>query len=259
MNHLNEETRAKSSLVKRVLITGGSRGLGLALAEVFGRMGARVALVARTEGPLEQAVAQLRAQQIDAHGILGDSACKEHIHRVVGLAQASVGPIDTVVHNASVLGPVPMPLLGDLACEAFEATLQANLLGPFRLTKAMLGSLSLQASARIAFISSDAAVSAYPTWGAYGVSKAAADHLMRVFAAEHPQLSFFSFDPGEMDTTMHAAALPNADRSRLARPSDIATWIACNMHCEAGTRLVYPGEPEGSAALPAASVEVGAT
>lgn len=210
-----------------VLITGGSKGLGYALAETLGTQGARIALVARTEAPLTEAEGRLRAQGIDATAILGDVAHKEDIHRIVGLAHAALGQLDLVIHNAATLGPSgPMPLLGDLECEAFEHVLQTNVLGPFRLTKALLGKLSLQPGARVVFLSSDAAVHAYPGWGAYGVSKASSDHLMRSFAAENPEVQFLAFDPGEMDTEMHAAALPDTDRVSLRRPNDVARWIA---------------------------------
>ncbi|MGZ3700005.1 MAG: SDR family NAD(P)-dependent oxidoreductase [Bdellovibrionota bacterium] len=105
--------------------------------------------------------------------------------------------------------------------------LETNLLGPFRLMKAILPSLLLQKGGAVVNISSDAAVSAYPRWGAYGVSKAALDHLTRIFAAEleGQGVRFHAFDPGDMDTPMHLAAVPGADRSALRSPEESARRI----------------------------------
>lgn len=102
--------------------------------------------------------------------------------------------------------------------------MQTNLAGPFRLTRAVAGAMALNGRGTVVFISSDAAVEAYPGWGAYGLSKAAADHLARTLAVElGPRgVRVIAFDPGEMDTAMHAAALPDADRSALADPADVA-------------------------------------
>src|SRR5205085_2996754 len=117
-------------------------------------------------------------------------------------------------------------LLLDTECEDLEQVLETNLIGPFRLTKIVAGAMALRGSGAVVHISSDAAVAAYPRWGAYGVSKAALDHLNRSWAVEVPGVKFFSVDPGEMDTEMHAAAMPEADRSVLARPHDVARRIA---------------------------------
>ena len=106
--------------------------------------------------------------------------------------------------------------------------LDVNLIGPFRLTKAVVGSMALRGRGLIVGISSDAAVVGYPGWGAYGVAKAALDHLIRTWAAElaDSNVRFLSIDPGEMDTDMHAAALPEADRASLADPAEVAARIA---------------------------------
>ena len=149
------------------------------------------------------------------------------LHRIAGAAAALVGSPSILVHNASTLGPLlgsppRMPLLLDTACEDLERVLAVNLVGPFRLTKALAGPMLLARRGTVLFVSSDAATSAYPHWGAYGVSKAAADHLARTLAAELDPLRFFAVDPGEMDTQMHAAALPGADPATLARPGVVA-------------------------------------
>ena len=138
------------------------------------------------------------------------------MHRIAGAAAALVGPPSIVIHNASTLGPVPMPLLLDTECEDLERVLAVNLVGPFRLTKVLAGRWCSASAVVVLFVSSDAAVSAYARWGSYGVSKAAQDHLARSFAAELDPVRFFAVDPGEMDTKMHADAIPEAE-SGVAR------------------------------------------
>jgi NAD(P)-dependent dehydrogenase (short-subunit alcohol dehydrogenase family) len=213
---------------KSALITGASLGLGRALARQLADAGVKVVLVARNEEPLAKAVAHARAGGGEAHGLAFDVGDKEAIHRLAGAAAAAVGPIDILVHAASTLGPLPMPLLLDLECEALQRVLEVNLLGPFRLTKAIAGSMVLRERGVVLFVSSDAATEAYPRWGAYGVSKAASDHLARSFAAELaavPALRFLSVDPGEMNTRMHRQALPEADPTTLADPADVAARL----------------------------------
>jgi NAD(P)-dependent dehydrogenase (short-subunit alcohol dehydrogenase family) len=209
------------------LVTGASRGLGRALALALAAAGARVVLVARHEDALTDVVREIRAQGGVAHALAGDVGDKEAAHRLVGAAVALVGPIDLLVHNASTLGPTPLRLLLDTECEDLDAVLETNLVGPFRLTKIVAGSMALRGRGTIVHISSDAAVSAYPRWGAYGVSKAAQDHLARILAAEldGAGVRVLAVDPGEMDTTMHRDAIPDADPATLARPRDVATKL----------------------------------
>lgn len=206
------------------LITGGSLGLGRALGLALARRGTRVVLVARQRGPLDEAVAQIRAEGGEAHGIAADVGDKGAIYRIAGEAAALVGPLELVVHGASILGPTPLVLLGDTECEDLEQVLAVNLVGPFRLTKALVGNMVLRGKGTVVHVSSDAAVEAYPTWGAYSVSKAALDHLNRLWAAElgASGVTFYSVDPGEMDTRMHADAIPDADRATLERPEVVA-------------------------------------
>lgn len=207
-----------------VLITGGSRGLGLALGTVLARAGARVVLVSRGHDELMQAVHALRTQGHDVHGIVADIADKNAIYPLAARAAALVGPIDMVIHNASTLGPLPLQLLLDTDCEDLEHVLAVNVIGPFRLTKALAGAMVLRGHGVVLHISSDAAVEAYPSWGAYGISKAALDHLSRCLAAELEEegIRVLSIDPGEMDTQMHADAVPDADRQTLAQPNAVA-------------------------------------
>jgi NAD(P)-dependent dehydrogenase (short-subunit alcohol dehydrogenase family) len=209
------------------LVTGGSRGLGRALGRELAREGARVVLVARGAAVLEKAAAEIRADGGQAHALPGDVGDKRDIHRLAGAAAALVGPIDLLVHNASTLGPTPLRPLLDTECEDFEQVLQVNLLGPFRLTRALAGAMALRARGLVVHVTSDAGTTPYPRWGAYGVSKAALDHLGRIWDAELGELGvrFLTVDPGDMDTAMHAEAMPEADRSALARPADVARRI----------------------------------
>jgi NAD(P)-dependent dehydrogenase (short-subunit alcohol dehydrogenase family) len=211
-----------------IVITGASRGLGAALAKELARRGAYVALVARNDEALEAVVAEIRAEGGEAHAIAADVGDKEDVYAITGAAAALVGDVDVVVQNASTLGPVPLRLLVDTDCEALERVFDVNLVGPFRLTKAFVGSMLVREGGLVVHVSSDAAVEAYPRWGAYAASKAALDQLARVWAVEleGTGVRFLGVDPGEMDTEMHAAAIPEADRSSLARPETVAVAIA---------------------------------
>lgn len=228
------------------LITGASRGLGRALAETLAARGARVALVARDATTLDEVVATIRARGGIAHAIVADISDKAAIHRIAGQAQGLVGEIAIAVHNASSLGPVPLRLLLDTECEDLAAVLETNLVGPFRLTKVLAGAMALRGSGTLVHISSDAAVSAYPRWGAYGISKAAQDHLSHILAAELAEtgVRVLAIDPGDMDTQMHLDAIPDADRSTLQQPSDVARrivdMIEDDARAQSGARLAAP-------------------
>ncbi len=192
----NNDARPLASL--SVLITGASRGLGLALSEELARQGARVVMVARDAAPLEAAASAIQRRGGTAHALAADIGDKDAVYPLAGAAAALVGPIDLLIHNASTLGPTPLPLLLDTACEDLEHVLAVNLVGPFRLSKIIAGSMALRGKGLIVHLSSDAAVSAYPGWGAYGVSKAAQDHLARTWAAEleGTGVRSISIDPG---------------------------------------------------------------
>jgi NAD(P)-dependent dehydrogenase (short-subunit alcohol dehydrogenase family) len=208
----------------RVAVTGGTSGLGLALVDALAQAGAKVAFVARDA----HRVSAVQLRRPGTHGIAGDISKKETIHAVAMQATAALGGLDLLIHCASTLGPVPLAPLADTECEDFEAALQTNVLGPFRLTKALLGALASSAregrTAVVVNISSDAAVNAYATWGAYGASKAAVAHMSRIWDAELKGhgIRVIAHDPGDMDTPMHALALPGADISTLKRPEQSA-------------------------------------
>jgi NAD(P)-dependent dehydrogenase (short-subunit alcohol dehydrogenase family) len=211
-----------------VAITGGTSGLGLALVRELSLRGARVAFVARTPAR----VAQVAAEHEHAHGIVGDVASKQDIHRIALQITGLLGGVDVLINNASDLGPTPLALLADTQCEDFERALATNVLGPFRLTKALLGSLAASArlgrGAVVLNVSSDAAVNPYPRWGAYGASKAALSHMTRTWNEELSAqgVRFIALDPGDMDTPLHALAVPDADRSALKRPETAARELA---------------------------------
>jgi NAD(P)-dependent dehydrogenase (short-subunit alcohol dehydrogenase family) len=143
-----------------------------------------------------------------------------------------LGGLDVLINNASDLGPTPLALLADTESDDLERALATNVLGPFRLTKALLGALGSSARAGrgavVLNVSSDAAINAYPGWGPYGASKAALRHMSDVWHSElfASGVTFLSLDPGDMDTPLHALAVPNADRSRLKRPEAAASEFA---------------------------------
>jgi NAD(P)-dependent dehydrogenase (short-subunit alcohol dehydrogenase family) len=214
---LESPARAPST----ALITGASRGLGAALARSLAARGFAVALVARSQEALAATAAEIRRGGGKAFAVVGDLSDKRAIHRIAGEATALVGPIDLLIHNAATLGPVPLRQLAETDCEEVERALATNLVGPFRLTKALVGSMILRHHGLIVHVSSDAARDAYPDWGAYGVSKAALEHLARSWDVELSGTGVRSIvvDPGEMDTQMHAEAIPGADRSKLLVPA----------------------------------------
>ncbi|MGF6723597.1 NAD(P)-dependent dehydrogenase (short-subunit alcohol dehydrogenase family) [Paraburkholderia sp. GAS41] len=212
----------------RVALTGGTSGLGLALLDELLARGASVAFVARHQ----QRVAEVAAARSRVVGIVGDIADKQDIYPLATQINGLLGGVDVLVNNASALGPVPLALLGDTECEDFETALATNLLGPFRLTRALLGSLAAAARERggavVLNVSSDAAVEPYPTWGAYGASKAALRHLSCIWDKEltTQRVRVLSLDPGDMDTPLHALAAPGDDPAHLKHPADAAREFA---------------------------------
>jgi NAD(P)-dependent dehydrogenase (short-subunit alcohol dehydrogenase family) len=211
----------------RVAITGGTSGLGRALVRRLADHGAHVAFVARGRDRVER----VRQEHPQVHGIVGDVSRKEDIHPIAIQLLGTLGGLDILINNASSLGPVPLALLADTECEDLEQVLATNLVGPFRLTKVMLGALA--ASARegraplVINISSDAAVTPYPRWGAYGASKAALHHLSRIWNEELTSegIRIVSVDPGDMDTPLHELAVPDADKTQLKSPDQAAAEI----------------------------------
>jgi short-subunit dehydrogenase len=209
------------------LITGASRGLGAALATRLAAEGGRLVLVARGESDLDRTVETIRRAGGEAYAIAADLADKRAPHAIAGTAAALVGPVDLLVNNASTLGQVPLRPLLDTDCEALTQALEVNVIGPFRLTKLVAASMSLRGGGLVVNVTSDASVVAYPGWGAYSISKAALDHFGRVLGAElaHTGVRVITVDPGEMNTRMHAEAVPDADTASLIEPAVVAASI----------------------------------
>jgi NAD(P)-dependent dehydrogenase (short-subunit alcohol dehydrogenase family) len=209
---------------KVALITGASRGLGRALALAFAREGASLALCARGQESLEQVASELAALGAPVLAVPADVRSTRDLDRLVALTLDRYQRVDILVNNASELGPTPLPYLADYPPPAFDDVLQVNLVAPFRLTQALIGSMLLRDRGVIINVTSDAAVTGYPGWGAYAVSKAALEGLTRTWAVELAQtgVRIYAVDPGDMDTDMHRTAIPDADPSELARPDDVA-------------------------------------
>jgi NAD(P)-dependent dehydrogenase (short-subunit alcohol dehydrogenase family) len=173
----------------------------------------------------------LRAMNVPVLSVLADVSQRADVERLAGEALAHFGRVDVLVNNASALGPTPMPYLADTPIEEFDAVMQTNVRGPFMLTRALIGQMLARDAGSVINVSSDAGAVGYPTWGAYGVSKAALDHLTRVWAAEveGTGVRVNSVDPGDMDTAMKRASEPDGDASQWAKPetvTDVFVYLA---------------------------------
>jgi NAD(P)-dependent dehydrogenase (short-subunit alcohol dehydrogenase family) len=200
--------------MRTAIVTGASRGLGLALARALAERGWRLVIDARGAEALETARAELAAlTQVTA--IAGDVADERHR---VALVAAAGDRLDALVNNASALGPSPLPPLADYPVEALEHVYRVNAVAPLAL--AQLALPLLRPGARIVNVTSDAAVEAYEGWGGYGSAKAALDQLTRVLAVERPELRIYAVDPGDMRTQMHQDAAPGEDISDLPPPEE---------------------------------------
>jgi NAD(P)-dependent dehydrogenase (short-subunit alcohol dehydrogenase family) len=193
------------------IVTGASRGLGLALARALDERGWDLVVDARGADALAQATAGL--SQVTA--VPGDVTDAEHRRALV---EAAGEPIDLVVNNASVLGPSPMPRLADYPLDELRAVYEANVLAPLALLQLALPRLG--EGAAVLDITSDAGVEPYEGWGGYGSSKAALEQLTAILAAEQPALRVYWVDPGDMRTQMHQDAFPGEDISDRPPPED---------------------------------------
>ena len=205
------------------LITGASRGLGLEIARLYAQRGLGLILTARRPELLSEASDEL-SRITDVLAIAGDVADESHAERLIGAGLERFGRIDVLINNASELGPSPMPELERLPTDALEKVLRVNVVAPLRLTQLVLPGMRQRGSGLIVNVTSDAGVQAFPTWGGYGASKAALEHLSRVLAAELEQsgVRVYVVDPGDMDTEMHRAAEPGVDLSHLPSPRAVA-------------------------------------
>ncbi|GAA1269458.1 short-chain dehydrogenase [Planotetraspora silvatica] len=225
--------------MKKALITGASRGLGLALAKALADDGWSLLLTARGEEDLFSA-----AFDLNAEAIAGDVTDPAHVAR---LAEAAP-ELDLLVNNASDLGPVPLPPLAGLPLAALRRLLETNVIAPLALVQATLPALRKRKGAVLG-ISSDAAVEAYEGWGGYGATKAALDQLSHVLAAEERDLAVWWVDPGEMNTRMLADAVGPGEAASAPSPDAVASAL---------TRLVTIRPQSGRFTREALAIATGA-
>lgn len=205
-------------MTKTALITGASRGLGLALARSLAADGWRLVLTARGEDALRSV-----AGELGALALAGDVT--DHAHRDrLARAAAEHGGLDLLVNNASGLGTVPLPPLAGYPLDALEELFRANALAPLALIQATLRGLRERRGA-IVNISSDAAVEAYEGWGGYGATKAALEQLSHVLAVEEPDVAVWWVDPGEMSTAMLADAVGAGEAAAAPGPESVVPTL----------------------------------
>jgi NAD(P)-dependent dehydrogenase (short-subunit alcohol dehydrogenase family) len=196
------------------LITGASKGLGRALARVLADRGWTLVLDARGAAALEAVAHELP----DAIAVPGDVTNPRH-RKELTAAVRERGRLSLLVNNASYLGPSPMPGLGEYPLDEFAWVFEVDVIAPLALIQQVLPLFAEHAA--VLNISSDAAVEPYAGWGGYGSAKAALDHLSAIMAAEHPELSVYAVDPGDMRTDMHQAAFPGEDISDRPEPETV--------------------------------------
>jgi NAD(P)-dependent dehydrogenase (short-subunit alcohol dehydrogenase family) len=201
---------------RTAIITGASRGLGLALARTLAGEGWTLIIDARGKEALESVRAEL-AGYTHVTAIPGDVTDLEHREDLVRAAREA-GGVDALVNNASILGPSPQPELLDYPLDVFEQVYRNNVVAPLALVQALHSELKSQA--RIINVTSDAAVEPYEGWGGYGSSKAALEQLSNILAAENPGLRVYRVDPGDMRTQMHQEAFPDEDISDRPLPEE---------------------------------------
>jgi NAD(P)-dependent dehydrogenase (short-subunit alcohol dehydrogenase family) len=204
------------SLDRTALITGASRGLGLALARTLAGDGWTLIIDARGEEALESAREEL-STHTRVIAIPGDVTDPEHRGDLAEAARGA-GGVDALINNASILGPSPQPDLLDYPLDVFEQVYRTNVVSPLALIQAL--SKELKPQARIINVTSDAAVEPYEGWGGYGSSKAALEQLSNILAAENPELRVYRVDPSDMRTKMHQEAFPDEDISDRPLPEE---------------------------------------
>ncbi|HLH62423.1 MAG TPA: SDR family oxidoreductase [Ktedonobacteraceae bacterium] len=201
---------------RTALITGASRGLGLALARQLATLGWLLIIDARGADALETARAEL-AQQTRVIAIPGDVTDATHRRALVQAAQ-QLGGLDALVNNASILGPSPQPNLLAYPLDVLGRVYHTNVIAPLALIQELQH--ELKPGACLVNITSDAGVEAYAGWGGYGSSKAALEQLSNILAAENPELRVYWVDPGDMRTQMHQEAFPGEDISDRPLPEE---------------------------------------
>jgi NAD(P)-dependent dehydrogenase (short-subunit alcohol dehydrogenase family) len=209
--------RGRMDITRTAIVTGASRGLGLALARDLAARGWDLVVDARDESAL-RAAHETFAVPGRTTAVPGDVGDADHRHELVAQA-ARTGRLDVLVNNASALGPSPMPALARLDPADLEQILRTNLIAPLALAQDALPLLGAHGG-RILNVTSDAAVEGYEGWGGYGASKAALEQLSNILAAERPDLRVYWVDPGDMRTQMHQDAFPGEDISDRPPPEE---------------------------------------
>jgi NAD(P)-dependent dehydrogenase (short-subunit alcohol dehydrogenase family) len=202
--------------MKNALITGASRGLGLALARQLAQNGWGLIIDARGKKALEQVHAEL-SPQTKVITIPGDITAESHRKKLLKAAQ-ELGGLDVLVNNASLLGPSPQPALLDYPLDVLQEVYRANVFAPLAIIQTLRS--TLKPDACIINVTSDAGVEAYGGWGGYGSSKAALEHLSHILAEENPGWRVYWVDPGDMRTQMQQDAFPNEDISDRPLPEE---------------------------------------
>ena len=197
-----------------ILITGASKGLGLALARLYARRGNPLVINARGE-ELREAEREL-SKFTSVVAVRGDVS--EIAEEIAEKAIARFGRVDVLINNASELGPSPMPSLVEHSWESLERIFRVNVIAPIHL-------IQLLRPRTIVNITSDAAKNAYPHWGGYGASKAALEHASRTLSVEREGVRVLVIDPGDMNTEMHRLAEPGVNLSRLPSAEEVAPGI----------------------------------
>jgi NAD(P)-dependent dehydrogenase (short-subunit alcohol dehydrogenase family) len=200
--------------MRTAIVTGASRGLGLALARALAEREWRLVIDSRGAKALAAARDEL-GELTEVVAIPGDVADERHRRELIGAAGER---LDLLVNNASVLGPSPQPPLAEYPLDVLEQVYRVNVLAPLALVQLALPILG--PGARVLNVTSDAAVEPYEGWGGYGSSKAALEQLTNVLAAEQPDLRIYAVDPGDMNTQLHQEAYPGEDISDRPPPDD---------------------------------------
>jgi NAD(P)-dependent dehydrogenase (short-subunit alcohol dehydrogenase family) len=231
------------------IVTGASKGLGLAVARELAQRGIALVIDARGADALASAEVELR-EYAPVAAIAGDVADGAHVHRLIEAAERHFGRIDLVINNASTIGRSPLPALAQLSPSTLERVYATNLFAPLHLIQHALPVMQRTGGGTIVNITSDAAVEAYAGWGGYGSAKAALEHLSRILAVEleGSGVSVLVADPGDMDTELHRLAVPDAVAADLADPARVAPAL---LHAIASPRGTYARVALQAVATPA--------
>jgi NAD(P)-dependent dehydrogenase (short-subunit alcohol dehydrogenase family) len=226
------------------IITGASKGLGRALAEALAGRGWDLVLDARNEGVLADTAKAVSAYGTRVRALPGDVTDAGHRSELVAAA-GKLGGVDLVVNNASALGAEPLVRLEELPLEGLRRALEVNVVAALGLVREALPLLRESEAGTVIAVSSDAAAEVYETWGGYGASKAALDHLSAVLGEEEPGLRVWAVDPGDMATDLYAAAVPEDGDPRPAPASVVPAFLRLLDERPASGRFTAPALLEG--------------